>query len=72
MIKIFEGLGSGQGSRARILVSPRGKEIWIKPKKTLPFKPIGSSKMGLVAVSKAGSGIGFKPNKPKELEKIPV
>jgi hypothetical protein len=61
-LKNFVGFGPGQGSRSRILVSPKEKDKWIKqPKKWFKPKWVGPGTMSV-----AGVGTGFKPSDTKK------
>jgi hypothetical protein len=55
--KNLEGLGPGQGSISRIQASPKDKEKWMKPKKRIKSKWVGSG-----FLTKAGAGTGPKPS----------
>jgi hypothetical protein len=55
--KNIEGLGPGQGCISRIQISPKDKEKWVKPKKGIKAKWVGSGHP-----SKAGAGNGPKPS----------
>jgi hypothetical protein len=65
VIKNLEGIGPGQGcrsSRAQNVVSPKGKEKWIKPKRKLLFKLV-------VGVGSGARSKAVKPSYSKGLKK---